>query len=33
MRKDCEFWQAEHKTTIKVAKKVHEENLQKVLSQ
>lgn len=28
MGKDCEFWQAEHKLTIKVAKKDLEENLQ-----
>lgn len=33
MRKDCEFWQAEHKMTIKVTEKEYEENLQKTLSQ
>lgn len=33
MREDCEFWQGEHKMTIELAKKDHEENLQKVLSE
>lgn len=33
MRKDHEFWKAEHKTTRKVTEKEHEQNLQKVLNQ